>query len=93
MHRAGLTHADVKGDNIFIEQQGRWFLGDFGSCKKVGDIMTSSTAGFYSRQLVGAGATGAGPVHAGLGAAHGVLYATEEMEVALFRPRAPLAHS
>jgi hypothetical protein len=53
MHVNGIVHLDVKGDNIFIDQSGKWHLGDFGSCKPVGQPVTSSTPGYYPRELRG----------------------------------------
>ena len=44
---------DVKGDNIFIDATGDWVLGDFGSCKRKGDIITSTTTIFYYENILG----------------------------------------
>ena len=53
VHRAGYVHMDIKPDNIFINQHGCWFLGDFGSCKSVGAKVTSSTLFMYPTNLIG----------------------------------------
>jgi serine/threonine protein kinase len=48
MHRvAGLVHMDVKGDNVFFDNSGAWFLGDFGSACMIGGRIRSSTYTFY----------------------------------------------
>ena len=52
MHSHELTHNDIKGDNIFISYTGDWYLGDFGSSKRVGETITSSTDSFYFEPLV-----------------------------------------
>jgi hypothetical protein len=53
MHLSGLIHMDVKGDNIFVDGQGNWLIGDFGSCKKVGDPVGSTTKLFYFENVNG----------------------------------------
>jgi serine/threonine protein kinase len=35
-HAAGYAHCDVKPDNIFIDANGGFFLGDFGSMTRLG---------------------------------------------------------
>jgi serine/threonine protein kinase len=48
MHRvAGFVHMDVKGDNVFFDNSGGWFLGDFGSACMIGGRIRSSTYTFY----------------------------------------------
>lgn len=41
------VHMDVKAMNVFVDKDGHWLLGDFGSCKPVGEIITSCTSLFY----------------------------------------------
>ena len=53
MHKKDVVHMDVKGDNIFIDSNGDWFLGDFGSCKSAGENITSTTAAFYYENITG----------------------------------------
>lgn len=43
LHSQGVVHLDIKSMNIFISVNRQWFLGDFGSCKRIGEIVTSST--------------------------------------------------
>ena len=42
MHGKGIVHMDIKADNIFIGADKSWVLGDFGSSKNRGDIVTTS---------------------------------------------------
>jgi len=53
VHSRGYVHLDIKPDNIFIDQKGNWFLGDFGSCKPAGAIISSSTPMYYPLKLRG----------------------------------------
>ena len=46
MHRLGLVHMDVKSDNLFVDEELKWDLGDFGSTRKIGDTMWSYTEVF-----------------------------------------------
>lgn len=46
VHSRNLVHMDIKGDNIFIDGSGKWFLGDFGSCKVELEEITSFTRYF-----------------------------------------------
>lgn len=41
IHKANYVHMDVKGNNIFMDVAGRWYLGDFGSCVLVDTPITS----------------------------------------------------
>jgi len=51
MHSEGFVHLDVKAMNIFISNEGVWYLGDFGSCKPIGQKITSSTFQFYFEEM------------------------------------------
>ena len=54
MHRvAGFVHMDVKGDNVFFDNSGAWFLGDFGSACMLGDKIRTSTPTFYHAEMDG----------------------------------------
>ena len=52
MHRLGYVHMDVKGDNVFFDVNGVWFLGDFGSACKFDSPIRSSTEGFYHSPIL-----------------------------------------
>ncbi len=54
IHTCNLVHMDVKGDNVFIDATGKWLLGDFGSCRPIGEDILSTTDMFYISKLVGA---------------------------------------
>lgn len=47
IHTQGYVHLDIKAMNIFISVDTKWHLGDFGSCKPIGELVTSSTFQFY----------------------------------------------
>jgi hypothetical protein len=51
MHSEGFVHLDVKSMNIFISNEGAWYLGDFGSCKPIGQKITSSTFQLYFEEI------------------------------------------
>ena len=53
MHSLDLVHMDVKGSNIFIDQAGDWYLGDFGSTCVKGGTVTTTTPSFYPTKLGG----------------------------------------
>ena len=53
MHGLGLVHMDVKGSNIFIDQAGDWYLGDFGSTCNIGHKVITTTPSFYPTNLCG----------------------------------------
>ncbi|KAJ1409975.1 hypothetical protein B484DRAFT_403037 [Ochromonadaceae sp. CCMP2298] len=53
IHGCNIVHLDVKGDNIFVDSDGEWVLGDFGSCKKIGEEVISTTAQFHHKKLTG----------------------------------------
>ena len=47
VHSKSLVHMDVKASNVFINGQGRWHLGDFGSCVEIGGGVISYTDCFH----------------------------------------------
>jgi hypothetical protein len=47
LHDNGLVHMDVKPSNIFVDQRGDFFLGDFGSVTKIDGKITSTTKTFF----------------------------------------------
>ena len=52
IHSEGVIHLDVKAMNVFIDSNtGAWHLGDFGSCKPIGQKITSSTFQFYFEEM------------------------------------------
>jgi len=53
MHSKNVVHLDVKGANVFVDQPGNWYLGDFGSCRKVGEVVVSTTKAFYPTSIIG----------------------------------------
>ena len=46
IHSRGLVHMDVKPPNIFVDTDGNWFLGDYGSCVKIGETIHSCSEQF-----------------------------------------------
>jgi hypothetical protein len=52
MHSKDLVHMDVKGNNIFVDHTGSWFLGDFGSCTHRNDLVTSCSEMFYFEKVL-----------------------------------------
>ena len=44
---------DVKADNILINANGLWFLGDFGSAVKIGENVTSTMEWFTTGNWIG----------------------------------------
>ena len=53
IHSHGYVHMDVKGDNIFTDVDGNWFLGDFGSACPLGTNVRTTTEVFYPSLIVG----------------------------------------
>ena len=51
LHSERFVHLDVKAMNVFIDFKGAWHLGDFGSCKPIGQKITSSTFQFYFEDI------------------------------------------
>jgi serine/threonine protein kinase len=51
LHLNDLVHMDVKPATIFVDNYGIFFLGDFGSTCKTGDIISSITTAFYPKEF------------------------------------------
>lgn len=47
MHLNLLVHMDIKEANIFIDYQGKWWIGDFGSCVQDYSPIKSTTIGYH----------------------------------------------
>ena len=43
MHKLNLVHMDVKSDNLFVDVDSTWNLGDFGSTREIGATLWSYT--------------------------------------------------
>ena len=52
MHDRNVVHMDVKGDNILLDGNGNWLLGDFGSCRFIGETILSTTEMFYHSKIL-----------------------------------------
>jgi serine/threonine protein kinase len=52
VHSKGYVHMDIKGMNIFGSHDCKWFLGDFGSCKPIGEKVTSCLFNFCYEDLI-----------------------------------------
>lgn len=46
MHKLDIVHMDVKPDNLFVDDNLVWNLGDFGSARKIGVVQWSFTCAF-----------------------------------------------
>jgi len=56
IHAKNLVHMDLKDSNIFSDWQGKWWVGDFGSCVPFGSPILSTTPGCYPqpvKELIG----------------------------------------
>jgi serine/threonine protein kinase len=53
MHLKGIVHLDIKADNIFVDAEGEWVLGDFGSCKRIDQIVGSTTPLYHYERISG----------------------------------------
>ncbi|KAG2501151.1 hypothetical protein HYH03_000966 [Edaphochlamys debaryana] len=53
VHSKHYTHMDVKADNIFVDADGRWWLGDLGSAVPAGAPVTSTTTRFAPGNVIG----------------------------------------
>ena len=52
MHQLGYVHMDIKTSNIFVDGRGKWWLGDFGSMRREGEDVYSTTRSSYCRDLL-----------------------------------------
>lgn len=52
MHSNNLVHMDIRDTNIFIDINGDWFLGDFGSTKLMNEPITTTSLFMFSREKV-----------------------------------------
>jgi serine/threonine protein kinase len=52
LHGKNLAHMDVKPSNIFVDSQGSFFLGDFGSVATIGRVASSTTWAFVPSDVV-----------------------------------------
>ncbi|KAL0047618.1 hypothetical protein WJX82_007839 [Trebouxia sp. C0006] len=43
IHSKRLVHMEVKGNNIFVDMFGNWWLGDLGSAVQMGGFVHSTT--------------------------------------------------
>lgn len=53
IHSKNMVHMDVKPDNIFLDMNGSWYLGDFGSCVINGGKIREFTRFFLSSNFTG----------------------------------------
>lgn len=51
IHSKGFVHMDVKNANVLLDEQGSWFLADFGSCVEIGEALHSYTDFFHPDKL------------------------------------------
>ncbi|GAQ78953.1 Protein kinase superfamily protein [Klebsormidium nitens] len=53
MHARNFVHMDIKSDNIFLESDGRWYLGDLGSTVPTNTPVLTTTTWFTGGKWVG----------------------------------------
>jgi hypothetical protein len=53
VHECSYVHMDIKEGNIFVNVDGVWHLGDFGSCVEEGETVTSTTASLLYCDVAG----------------------------------------
>lgn len=51
LHERGYVHMDVKVSNVFVSSDGNWYLGDFGSCVRVNNLIQTTTNWCYPELL------------------------------------------
>ena len=51
LHDSGFVHMDIKPDNIFVDDNGIWDLGDFGSTRRIGENLWSWSVLFNPYKL------------------------------------------
>jgi len=49
----GYVHMDVKAMNVFVDHANNCYLGDFGSCKPIGETITSCSINFCWKDVMG----------------------------------------
>lgn len=53
IHQKEFIHMDIKGSNIFVDVNGQWLLGDFGSICPIGFPVSSCTTMFCKENVIG----------------------------------------
>ena len=57
IHSKGIVHLDVKGDNVFVNQGGEWYLGDLGSSRYFTSdhhhTVITTTVSYYPTSIIG----------------------------------------
>ncbi|KAI9335695.1 kinase-like domain-containing protein [Obelidium mucronatum] len=51
IHQLGFCHADIKPANIFIDADGRYFLGDFGACVRIGANLFEGSVNYVPKKV------------------------------------------
>lgn len=51
LHMSGLAHMDVKPSNILVDSFGEFWLGDFGSVRRIGTTSINTTPSFLPREM------------------------------------------
>jgi serine/threonine protein kinase len=52
MHSKSIIHMDVRDANIFIDYNGDWVLGDFGSSKRPTKLVTTTSLQMFSHEKI-----------------------------------------
>nr|WQM86923.1 serine/threonine protein kinase [Marseillevirus cajuinensis] len=52
LHRKGLTHCDIKPENIFVSAKGKVCLGDFGSVQKTPPVLPQTTLAYRAPEAL-----------------------------------------
>jgi len=53
MHKRNWVHLDVKSSNVFLDNNGGWYLGDFDASREIGAAIGQTTLSFYPVPLAG----------------------------------------